>query len=163
MYQRIMVPIDGSATSSQALATAIRMAQAFGARLRLIHLLEETSLIGAYDQFADYTGELMRLVRENANRVLADGAAAVKAAGLEADEVLLDNFAERLGDAVAQAARQWAAELIVVGTHGRRGIGRVLMGSGAEQIVRVAPCPVLVVRSPNDATAAIAPPAAVPG
>jgi nucleotide-binding universal stress UspA family protein len=52
----------------------------------------------------------------------------------------------RLGEAVAREAQQWDADLIAVGTHGRRGLGRVLLGSGAEQIIRVAPVPVLVIR-----------------
>ena len=54
-----------------------------------------------------------------------------------------------MGETVANAARLWNADLIVVGTHGRRGVGRMLLGSGAEQIVRLAPVPVLVVRSPE--------------
>jgi nucleotide-binding universal stress UspA family protein len=48
---------------------------------------------------------------------------------------------------VAEAARQWKADLVVVGTHGRRGVGRMLLGSGAEQVIRLAPVPVLVIRS----------------
>jgi nucleotide-binding universal stress UspA family protein len=86
--------------------------------------------------------------------VLSDGLATAQSAGVEADTVLFDNFGERLPDAVADAARQWEADLIVVGTHGRRGMGRVLMGSGAEQIIRIAPVPVLVVRSPEAPAAA---------
>ncbi len=75
-------------------------------------------------------------------------AAGFEAAGVEADNMLFDNFGERLGDAVADAAKRWNADLVVVGTHGRRGIGRVFLGSGAEQIIRLAPVPVLVVRDP---------------
>ena len=63
--------------------------------------------------------------------------------------MLYDNFGEHLADVVSEAAKLWNADLIVVGTHGRRGIGRVLMGSGAEQIIRMAPVPVLVIRAPE--------------
>ena len=89
------------------------------------------------------------MIRENGAKVLATGLAAAGSAGVEADTVIYDNFGERLPDAVADAARQWNADLIVVGTHGRRGMGRVLMGSGAEQIIRLSPVPVLVIRSPE--------------
>ena len=53
---------------------------------------------------------------------------------------------------IANAAREWTADLIVLGTHGRRGIGRVLLGSGAEQIIRLPPVPVLVIRSSDEAS-----------
>jgi nucleotide-binding universal stress UspA family protein len=52
-----------------------------------------------------------------------------------------------LPEVVADEARRWQADLIVVGTHGRRGVGRMLLGSGAEQVIRMAPVPVLVIRS----------------
>ena len=78
---------------------------------------------------------------------LADSLAIAKAAGVAAQTKLLDAPGKRLGDSVAEAARAWEADLIVVGTHGRRGIGRVLLGSGAEQIIRLSPVPVLVIRA----------------
>jgi len=61
--------------------------------------------------------------------------------------MLYDTPGQRLADAISDAALRWDADLIVVGTHGRHGIGRILMGSGAEQITRLAPVPVLVVRA----------------
>lgn len=149
MYQRILVPIDGSPSSQRALATALQMAQAFGARLRLIHVVEETAYLAGYDPFGGYAGDLIRVMRESGEKVLAQGLATAKAAGIEADTVLFDKLGERLGETVANAAKAWNAELIVVGTHGRRGIGRLVMGSGAEQVIRLAEVPVLVIRSPD--------------
>jgi nucleotide-binding universal stress UspA family protein len=66
-----------------------------------------------------------------------------------ADTRLVESRGPRLGDAVAAEAREWEADLVVVATHGRRGLGRVLLGSGAEQVIRQAPVPVLVVRDPE--------------
>jgi len=77
--------------------------------------------------------------------------ATVKAAGVACDSLLVDELGPRLGESVAQAARDWKADLIVVGTHGRRGFNRLVLGSGAEQIIRLAPAPVMVIR-PADAT-----------
>ena len=147
MYKRILVPVDGSATSSQALATAITLATTFKSRLRLVHVMEDATYLSGYDQFADYSGDLLRVMRENAAKILDEGMALARSAGVEVDTMLFDRSGERLGDTVADAVKLWGADLIVLGTHGRRGIGRVLMGSGAEQIIRVAPVPVLVVRS----------------
>ena len=147
MYQRILVPVDGSPTSDKALATAIQMAQAFGARLRLIHIMEETAYLTGYDPFGGYAGDLIRIMRESGEKILEQGMTAAQTAGLAVDTVLFDDLGQRLGEAVANGAKLWNADLIVVGTHGRRGIGRLLMGSGAEQIIRQAPIPVLVVRA----------------
>jgi nucleotide-binding universal stress UspA family protein len=72
-----------------------------------------------------------------------------RSAGVDADTQLVDRPGLRLGEAVAEEAQKWRADLIVVGTHGRRGIGRALLGSGAEQIIRMSTIPVLTVRG-ND-------------
>ncbi len=146
MYQRILVPVDGSDTSNQALASALALAKSSGGRVRAMHVVEEMAYLSGYDQFGGYSGDLIRVMKENGAKVLEDAMAAARAAGVEADNMLFDKFGERLGETVAEAAKLWNADLIVVGTHGRRGLGRVLLGSGAEQIVRQAPVPVLVVR-----------------
>jgi len=154
MYQRIIVPIDGSQTSNHALATALALAGESGGRVRLIHVVEEMAYLTGYDQFGGYAGDLLKVMRETGGSILAEGLAKARGAGIEADEVLYDSLGERLPEVVAEEARRWNADLIVVGTHGRRGVGRILMGSGAEQIVRMAPVPVLVIRSPQPEAAA---------
>lgn len=151
MYKRILVPVDGSATSNRALTTALQMARDAGGRVRLVHVVDELAYLAGYDQFGGYSGELIKAMQDNGARVINDAMAIAQAAGVEADNMLFDNFGERLGDAVADAAKRWNADLVVVGTHGRRGLGRVFLGSGAEQIIRLAPVPVLVVRDPAPA------------
>ncbi len=147
MYKRILVPVDGSQTSNKAVTTALQMANDFSSRVRLVHVVDELAGLGGYDLYGGYAGDLIEIMRENGNKVLNDAKAIAQAAGIEADTVLFDNFGERLGETVADAAKRWSADLIVIGTHGRRGIGRMLLGSGAEQVIRLAPVPVLVVRS----------------
>ena len=147
MYRRILVPIDGSPTSQQALKTAIGLAQAFKARLRIVHVADEWAYISANDTPAGYTSELLAAMTAFANGLLRDATAQAQAAGVEADNMVFDHFGERLGEAVSRAAKLWEADLIVVGTHGRRGVSRLVMGSGAEQVIRMAPVPVLVIRS----------------
>lgn len=146
MYKRILVPVDGSETSNKALVAALQLARQGGGRVRLIHAVEELAYLSGFDQYGGYSGDLVRIMRENAAKILGDGMAIAKSAGVEADNMLYDNFGERLGEVVADAAKSWNADLIVVGTHGRRGVDRMLMGSGAEQIIRLAPAPVLVIR-----------------
>lgn len=150
MYQRILVPVDGSPTSNEALANAVKLAQNFGARLRLIHMVDELVYSAGYEGYGSYNADLITLLRETGTKLLAEGVASVRAASIEAESELFEKYGERLGETVAKAATDWKADLIVVGTHGRRGLGRVLMGSGAEQIIRQAPVHVLVVRAPGD-------------
>lgn len=151
MYQRILVPFDGSDTSQQALDTAIRMAKESGGQIRLVHVVEEVAYLTGYDQFGGYSGALLKAMRDNGEKLLADSLEKARAAGVTAETVLIDQFGERLGESVAKSAKLWDADLIVVGTHGRRGIGRALLGSGAEDVIRQAPVPVLVIRAPAPA------------
>jgi nucleotide-binding universal stress UspA family protein len=142
MYTRILVPVDGSNTSSKALATALQMARDTGARVCLVHAIDELALVSGME----YGSSVVVIAREQAQKVLDDAAAMAKSAGVEVESKLMEP-GMRLGDCVADAALGWKADLIVVGTHGRRGLGRALLGSGAEQIIRYAPVPVLVIRS----------------
>jgi nucleotide-binding universal stress UspA family protein len=146
MFKRILVPLDGSDTSDLALAAAVRQAGESGGQVRLLHVIDEVGFVSGYE----FSGNLMQVASEQAGKVLQAGLAVAQAAGVPADTVLLDGAARRLGDVVAEAASQWPADLVVVGTHGRRGISRVLLGSGAEQIIRSAQVPVLVIRGGSD-------------
>lgn len=152
MYQRILVPVDGSETANKALVAALQLARDFGGRVRLIHVVEEMAYLTGYEQYGGYSAELIKVMRETGAKVLNDAMAIAQAAGVEADNLLYDNFGGRLAEVVADAAKQWNADLIVVGSHGRRGMSRLLLGSGTEQILRLAPVPVLVIRS-GDASA----------
>lgn len=150
MYKRILVPVDGSPISNKALVAALQLARDSGGRVRLVHVVEELAFVDGYDMYGGRSGDLLRIMREAGDKVLDDALAIAQSAGVEADKILFDKFGERLGDVVADAAAQWKADLIVLGTHGRRGLGRVFLGSGAEQIIRLAPVPVLVFRSPDE-------------
>lgn len=151
MYQRILVPFDGSDTSCRALDAAVRMARESGGTLRVVHVMEDSAYMTGYDPMGGSSGLLLKAIREGARRILADGVERAGQAGLVAEAELLDPPGGRLGTVVAEAARKWQADLVVVGTHGRRGLGRVLLGSGAEQVIREATVPVLVIRAAAEA------------
>lgn len=142
MFKRIIVPVDGSDTSTKALVAALQLARDTGGRVRLLHALDELAYVSGYD----YGADLMKIAREQANKVLSDALEVAKASGVPADTKLVEAPGQRLGEVVADAALGWEADLVVVGTHGRRGLGRVLLGSGAEQVIRCAPVPVLTIR-----------------
>jgi nucleotide-binding universal stress UspA family protein len=146
MYQRILVPVDGSDCAKRGLSEAIALARLTSARVRLVHVIDEPLVAIGADVAAGASADLAGIAREAAQRVLADATETVKLAGIPVDDVLLDSFDGRLCDLVAAAAKSWSAELVVIGTHGRRGLGRLLLGSDAEQILRLSPVPVLLVR-----------------
>ena len=147
MYQRILVPVDGSATSDAGLAEAIKLGRLTGATLRLVHVVDLMPYGGGFDLASAYTGELVPLLLEAGQKTLDAASEQVRSAGLALETQLLEAFASRASDLILDEARSCAADLIVIGTHGRRGIGRLMLGSDAEQVLRQAPVPVLLVRS----------------
>ncbi|WP_137860604.1 universal stress protein [Variovorax sp. 3P27G3] len=151
MYQRILVPIDGSSTSTRGVAEAIRLARLTGGRLRLVHVIDELSFALAMDAYAGYAGNWLEELRKDARKLLDEARAEATKQGVAADLVLLDNFKGAVHDQVIAEAVSSNADLIVIGTHGRRGIGRWVMGSSAEHILRMSPVPVLLVRAPESA------------
>lgn len=151
MYQRILVPVDGSETSRRGLDEALRLAAAVGGRVRVLHAIDELSFALAMDGYAGNPGGWLDTLREQGSRLLALAAAQAAKAGVPADTVLRDEFRSPVHQVVNDEARDWGAELIVLGTHGRRGLGRLVMGSSAEQILRTARVPVLLVRSAEEA------------
>ncbi len=146
MYKRIVVPVDGSETAQKALTTALQMARESNGCVHLVHVVEGLAPMAA-DPYGAYSGEVIEVMRQSGRKILDDALALPRAEGVQADTQLFDNFGARLAEVVADSATRFNADLMVVGTHGRRGLGRVLMGSGAEQIIRLSPVPVLVLRS----------------
>lgn len=153
-YHQILVAFDGSPTSEKALDEAIRLARLTGARLRLLHVVDELSYVNGFETAMNYANEIVPLMQAAGEKLLALGRKKAADKGVDADSVLIVGGPGRIYEQVAEQARSVKADLIVVGSHGRRGIGRVLMGSDAEQIVRTAPVPVLVVRGAEDVTGA---------
>jgi len=149
MYKRILVPIDGSPTAEAGLKEAIRMAQLMQASLRMIHVVDELSFALTVDAYRYHAGELLDLTRKNGAKLLETAVNTARAAGVEADSVLYENLDRTVHQRVMDEADDWKADLIVLGTHGRRGVRRAVLGSSAETIMRGAAVPVLLVRAPD--------------
>lgn len=146
MYGRILVPVDGSKASTQGLDEAIRLATHLNAEIRLIHVVDELPylLIGASREI---TEESVQSLRARGQAMLDEGISRARRAEVECDGVLVEAVGGVAGQHVLDYARECEADLIVCGTHGRRGLRRIVMGSDAEYIVRHTPVPVLLVRA----------------
>lgn len=144
MYQKILVPVDGSATSNTALQEAIKLAQLHHAQLELVHVFEDI-LYWVDDSYINYA-ELQETIRASSQRIIDEALALVQQAGLTAETKLLEAKNERTANIIIAEAERWQAELIVIGTHGRSGFSRLVLGSVAEGITRAAPIPVLLIR-----------------
>ena len=145
VYRKILVPIDGSLTSNRGLVEAVHLAKNQHATLRLVHVLDEL-ILGPGAEAVVYLGNTVHLLREAGEQVVAKAEAVVQESGLESESVILDIMGGRAAGSIVAEASAWRADLIVLGTRGRRGARRLVMGSDAEEIVRATPVPVLLVR-----------------
>ena len=145
MYRRILVPIDGSKTAALGLREALRFAKRQAAKIRLVHVVNESGVIGAVESGAD-TRAFLRALEKKGRSILEQAQRTAEKAGVEAQAVLRKSLAGRAADEILAEAKKWHAELIVMGTHGRRGVSRLVIGSDAELVARLASAPVLLVR-----------------
>ena len=146
LYKHILVDIDGSPTSDKALDEGIRLARSDGASLLLLHVVDELDYVRGFELAMIYVNEIVPLMRETGEKLLVRARQKALEQGVTADSVLLAGGAGRVSEHVNEQVRLAGAKLIVIGSHGRRGMDRVLLGSDAEQIVRHARLPVLIVR-----------------
>lgn len=145
MYTRILVGVDGSDTSLRGLAEAIRLAKSTGGRLLLVHVLNALVLESEIASTAYYQA-LAGALRESGARILDHATRMVREADVPFEQKLLEKIGAYASHEIVAAAEEWGADLIVLGTHGRRGLKRLVMGSDAEVVLRRSPVPVLLVR-----------------
>lgn len=150
MFKTILVALDGSAPSNAGLRSALELAGDQQARLVGLHVIDDASMAvnleGGYLP-ASYVDTLYDSLRKSGQAVLIKAQALARTAGVEMVPILVESRGQTVAHAILQQARKTKADVIVIGTHGRRGVARMLMGSDAEQVLREARVPVLVVRS----------------
>ena len=146
MFKQILVALDGSETANLALDEAMTLAKEGGSIVRSIYVIDAYSFAPQLEFIS--LQEVATSIREEASGVLAKAKKKLDAAGVISETKIVETevSGERIAQAIAKEAKNWPADLIVVGTHGRRGFSHFLLGSVAESIVRVASKPVLLIR-----------------
>lgn len=151
VYGKILVAVDGSATSLRGLDEAIKVAKGTGAQLVVVHVVNELIATPEYVP-AVYYDRIFQSLREAGMKVLEQAAARIRRADLTCEQTLVEIAGTRVADEIVRQAKEWSADLIVMGTHGRRGLQRLALGSDAELVLRLSEVPVLLVRYQPEAS-----------
>ena len=146
MFKRILVAVDGSHAADQALQEAINLAKELQAQLRIVHVVDIVNInLGA--EFPN-SSEISDAMTRNGREILRKAEAVTREAGISVVTRLIeiDTLGHRIPEMIAADAEAWPADLIVICTHGRRGLSHLFLGSVAEGVVRIATKPVLLIR-----------------
>jgi len=148
-FRRFLVPIDFSEHSKKTIEYATRLAALTGASIRVLHVFQIPDYPAAFYHGQYLEQDAVKIHVETAKREAATQltlvAEQIHGNGLEAESVL------RVGnpfEEIVNVAKELGVDLIVVGSHGSAGLGRLLLGSTADRVLQYAPCPVLVVKYP---------------
>lgn len=146
MFKRILVAVDGSDTANQALLEAIKLAKEFQAQLRIVHAVDIVNL-NLSTEFPPSSGISDAMIKSG-QEILHKAEAVARGAGIPVETRLIEigTLGHRIPEMIAADAEAWPADLIVICTHGRRGVSHLFLGSVAEGVVRVATKPVLLIR-----------------
>jgi universal stress protein A len=145
LFERILLATDFSPASTPALEQSVKIAKREGALLLIAHAYQEPGLVELSHAPAEVYEQWNQKLKEGTERKLRPLLESARKEGVEAEGLILTGFAD---EAIIEAARQQKADLIVMGTHGRRGAARLFLGSVAARVIATAPCPVMTVRSP---------------
>jgi len=147
MYSRILVPVDGSAPAECGLREAIRIAQASGASLVVLNIVNEFPILMDPAAMSDYDN-LLEALRRRGEEIAGQAAQAARDAGLACEGVVLDATSGSVANLIVDQVVERRCDLVVMGTHGRRRLRRLALGSDAELVVRHCPVPVLLLKAP---------------
>ena len=150
MYNRVLVPVDGSETSTNALHEAIRIGQyQQAAVIHVLYVIDTITNVPQSESPPSYIKEIYAQARKYGQEVLEQARKDVERAGLKVETRLVElkRASDRISQVIIDEAKAIPAELLVMGTHGRRGLNHLLLGSVAESVTRQTPCPLLLVRS----------------
>ena len=147
MIKTILLPTDGSECSGKALAYALSFAKQYGARVVVLHVIdrrwEEQTRVVSAEVGQDLTQKIRDGYAEEARGILREAADAAAKTGVSVETRVLTGVPY---EDIVRVAEELPADLIILGTHGRTGMSHLLLGSVAERVIRLAPCPVLTVK-----------------
>lgn len=144
MFQHILVPVDGSASAQRAVDKAAALARAFGSAVTVIYVIDPYPYTGLGSDFAYGQAEYLAAAQAEAQEALAAAQRALQAAEVPAQTEVIEAHAVWRG--ILDAAAQRGADLIVMGSHGRRGLEKLILGSVTQAVLSHARINVLVVR-----------------
>ena len=144
LYKRVLVPLDGSPTSDSALDQAIALARLCEASLVVVMVYDPYPYIAAAAEYASYQAQLAEDLRREVEQTVSAARKKVEAAGLQVSTQVLD--AQRVWRAILDVAQAEQVDLIVMGSHGRSGLDKLVMGSVTQRVLQHTHLPVLVVR-----------------
>jgi nucleotide-binding universal stress UspA family protein len=148
MYKQILVPVDGSQTALRAVREAVGIAKGFGSHLFLVHVMDPYPYLGASADYALGQADYLAAATAHANSALAAASDIVTQAGLAYESAVVDGHAAE--DGILHTLQTCGADLIVMGSHGRRGLEKLLLGSVTQRVLQEARVPVMVVRGGDD-------------
>ena len=141
MYRHILIPVDGSETSRAALRHALKLAKEEGARVRLVYVLEKIRHV-----VTEGVVDLTAAMRREGESFLDEALREARAGGVDATTALVEAGDRPIAEAIVNEATAAHSDLIAIGTHGRRSVERLLLGSVAEGVLRRATGTVLLIR-----------------
>lgn len=154
MFNSILVALDGSAASNAGFKSALELAGDQHASLVALHVIDNAAMAVNLDNVylpPSYLDTFYDSLRKNGESILAKAQATARAAGVEITPVLTESGGRTVAHAIIRQAHKSKVDVIVLGTHGRRGLSRIVMGSDAETVLREATVPVILVRKPDHA------------
>ncbi len=144
MYKRILVPVDGSSASTAGLEQAVEFARDQKAKLRIIHIVDET-VLAEYPEMIGDTAQLIETMISDGKKTLDKALTLARRHRIKADSVLHEKLLGSLADLILGEAKKWRADIIVMGTRVQTGVKHFFLGSDAEAIVRATRLPVLLI------------------
>jgi nucleotide-binding universal stress UspA family protein len=141
MYKKLWSPVDGSDTSNKAVQEAAKLAKEQGAQLQLVHIIEPIPHLDG-EAFGDFG----KVVQRESQKLVDEAVAHARKAGADVAGQVVDSAGRRVASVIVEEAQKAGADLIVMGTHGHRGLEHLMLGSVAEGVVRRASVPVLLIR-----------------
>jgi nucleotide-binding universal stress UspA family protein len=144
MFQHILLPVDGSSSAQLATEKAAGLAKAFGSRVTAIYVIDPYPFTGVGSDFAYGQSQYISAATSEANTALHAAQEALSKAGVNVATAVVEGHVIAKG--ILQTAANSGADLIVMGSHGRRGLEKLILGSVTQRVVSQAHVPVLVVR-----------------
>jgi nucleotide-binding universal stress UspA family protein len=144
MFKHILVPVDGSPTAGQAIDRAVAIAGAFKSAVTVIYVIDPYAFSGVGTDFAYGQAEYLSAANTEAGEAIKAARQAFDAGGIEVNASVVEGHAIYRG--ILDTAASVGADLLVMGSHGRRGLEKLVLGSVTSQVLSHATIPVLVVR-----------------